>query len=89
MLINPNALVLIIAVVFIWLGGYLILRPQQYKDELGASACAASRCNAVYRVRSPYFLRYEAFFLKCVFLSQLFEEAYFKARCKRFFVFKS
>ena len=36
--LNPNAPVLIItAVVSIWLGGYLILRPQHYKDELGAS----------------------------------------------------
>jgi hypothetical protein len=37
MSINPNAPVLIITAVFIWLGGKLILRPQQYKDELAAS----------------------------------------------------
>jgi len=38
MLINPNTPVLIIInAVFILGGGYLILRPQHYKDELGAS----------------------------------------------------
>jgi uncharacterized protein involved in exopolysaccharide biosynthesis len=36
MAINPNAPVLIITVVFIWSGGYLILRPSAYKSELRA-----------------------------------------------------
>jgi hypothetical protein len=35
--INANAPVLIITAVFAWVGGYLILRPQQYKDELRRS----------------------------------------------------
>jgi len=37
MSINPNAPVLLITVVFVWLGGYLILRPQEYNDELWKS----------------------------------------------------
>jgi hypothetical protein len=35
--INTNAPVLIIAAVFVWAGGYLILRPRLYKDELRSS----------------------------------------------------
>jgi uncharacterized protein YjeT (DUF2065 family) len=35
--INPNAPVLLITAVFAWMGGYPILRPQQYKDELWRS----------------------------------------------------
>ena len=35
--INPNAPVLIITAVFVWGGGYLIFRTQQYKDELWRS----------------------------------------------------
>jgi hypothetical protein len=37
MLLNPNAPVLIITAVFVWVGSYLIIRPQQYKDELGST----------------------------------------------------
>ena len=35
--INPNAPVLIITAVFVCVGGYLIFRTQQYKDELWRS----------------------------------------------------
>jgi hypothetical protein len=37
MSINPNAPVLLITAVFVWAGGYLILRPQEYKSELWRS----------------------------------------------------
>jgi putative copper export protein len=37
MTINPNAPILIIITVSVWVGGYLILRPRQYKDELRRS----------------------------------------------------
>jgi hypothetical protein len=35
--INPKAPVLIITAAFVWVGGYLIFRTQQYKDELWRS----------------------------------------------------
>lgn len=37
MAIHLNAPVLLIAAVFVWGGGYLILRPQVYKDKLWRS----------------------------------------------------
>jgi hypothetical protein len=37
MSINSNAPVLLITAVFVWAGGYLILRPQEYKGELWRS----------------------------------------------------
>ena len=35
--INPNAPVLVITTAFVCVGGYLIFRPQKYKDELRSS----------------------------------------------------